>query len=153
MTDTIRAFEAGDLAYVMKRLRPADALELATVGLLDGDATERHLGGGYADILTWTHDGAVMGCLGVTPTADPLVGCVWSLFANEATPHWRFMARNTPRLLRHLSRNHGILMNVKDARNVDHIAWLQRIGFTFLERHENFVGTGKTFYTFMRIQE
>jgi hypothetical protein len=149
--DSFRPYRQGDLGRVWACLREEDLRELSAGGLTDPVALEDALTPMGAKMLTWdTNDGPVA-VLGVTPSGDPLVGLVWAVASDLARPRWRFAVRETEGALEWLAADYSVLANFKDARNINQIKWLQRVGFTFIARHAG--ENGLTYLEFLRIMK
>lgn len=146
-----RPYCEGDLLTIWPDLREEDRREYAAVGLTDPGTVEVLLRSFHPRMQTWDSDAGPLGVLGVTPGDDPGVGHVWAIVSDAARPRWRFAVRETERVLREMSSGFLVLSNVKDARNTAQIAWLKKLGFTFIGTHEDYLGSGVPFHEFVRI--
>lgn len=104
-----------------------------------------------ARMLTWDTEAGPVAVLGVTPSGFRTVGLVWAVASDLARPRWRFAVRETEGALRWLSRDHSVLANFKDDRNINQINWLKRVGFTFIAKHTG--ENGLTYLEFVRIMK
>lgn len=146
-----RPHRRGDLATIWKSLRPEDAREFATVGMTDPTLIEDIVLFGGGRFLTWETEVGPVAILGVSHSAEPDVGIVWAVASTAAVPRWRWAVRNTEGALKRLSKGKRLLTNYKDARNVQQINWLAKIGFVFFRLEENYAGSGQAFLQFARI--
>lgn len=150
-TNVFRPYRLGDLPNIWRDLRADDLREYAAVGVEDPLVIEAYLMG-YSDrVTTWDTESGPVAVLGVTPSWDTDIGLVWAVASTLAVPRWRFAARNTTGCLDRLGQGFMLLTNFKDSRNKQQINWLKRVGFTFINTHENFEGTGVAFHEFVRI--
>lgn len=146
-----RPYQVGDLPMIWPDLRPDDLREYVTVGAGDPRLVEQYLLGHTKRVTTWDTEAGPVAVLGVTPAPDPFVGLVWAVASTHATDRWRFAVRNTQACLDRLGKGFLVLANFKDSRNTQQINWLRKVGFTFINTHENFEGTGVAFHEFVRI--
>ncbi len=146
-----RPFRKNDLAAVWKTLRPEDLREFEALNLANPALIEHYILSSGKRMQTWDSELGPLAVLGITPDAEPGVGCVWAIASTLAVPRWRFAVRETEPQLKRLGRGYRLLYNFKDARNTAQIHWLRRLGFTFFHREENFGGSNLPFLQFARI--
>lgn len=151
--NSFRPYQAGDLPTVWKDIRQEDLREFQAVGLTNPHWLEEGIISGNEHVLTWDSDLGPLMVFGVDPDVDPRIGFLWSVGATKALKRWRFISRHVEGLITALGEGYLILTNYKDARNTVQIRWLQRIGFTFISRHEDFAGSGLPFLHFVRITQ
>lgn len=149
--DRFRPYRQGDLSRVWEDLREEDLRELSAGGMTDPQVLEDAITPMGARMLTWDTDRGPVSILGVTPSGDPRVGLVWAVASDHARPRWRFAVRKTEGALKWLARDHSVLANFKDDRNINQINWLKRVGFTFIARHTG--ENGLTYLEFVRIMK
>lgn len=79
-------------------------------------------------------------------------GAIWM----SATPHIETVPmtflKHSKLKLKELFNRYEILWNYVDARNVLHIKWLKWLGFTFINKHENYGYGQLPFYEFVQIR-
>lgn len=132
--NVFRPHAQGDLCRVWGTLSFEDLRELSSFGSVTPEEIEKALEMDGAQVLTWdTEDGPVAVC-GVTPGEYPGSAVVWLIPGSGAHKRWRWGVRHTEEVLLSLSKDYAVLYNIKDARNTKQIAWLKRLGFTFLNQ-------------------
>lgn len=149
--NNLRPYAQGDLCRVWEDIREDDRRELSANGLVDPEMIETNLLNMGARMQTWDTDEGPVCIYGSTPTQNPMVGLVWSLTANAAMPRWRFHAREAEGMLQWCAEGYDVLANFKDARNTTQVKWLQKVGFTFINRHQ--MPNGLTYLEFLRIMK
>lgn len=149
--NAFRPYRQGDLGRVWANLRAEDLRELSAGGMDDPTVIEDALTPMGARMLTWDTDEGPVAVLGVTPSGNRMVGLVWAVASEAARPRWRFAVRETEEALGLLARDHAVLANFKDDRNINQINWLKRVGFTFINRHKG--ENGLTYLEFVRIMK
>jgi hypothetical protein len=98
-------------------------------------------------------DGEIIAMYGIHhhPIFGEHQACVWMMSSPSLVKIKTEFVRQTPEQLRRFHSQYPLLWNLVDGRNVVHLAWLKRTGFTCLHRHDNFGPELRTFYEFVRI--
>ena len=143
-----------DIDYISPRLRRADYNEcLAATGQQPRGVLHVSLSLGDISLTLRAPDGDRVGLCGVVPCpALPEAGVVWMVATDDIYQHQTTFLRNSKRALQNLSKDYLVLFNCVDARNSVHIKWLQWMGFTFINKHENYGAEKRLFYEFVRIK-
>ena len=144
----------GDVEYIAPRLRQADRNEcLASTGKEPLGILKQSLNLGDTTLTLRAPTGDRVGVCGVVPsTAIPEAGIVWMVATDDIYQHQITFLRNSKRALQYLSEDYLVLYNCVDARNSVHIKWLKWMGFTFINKHENYGAEKRLFYEFVRIK-
>jgi len=144
----------GDVEYIAPRLRQADRDEcLASIGKEPLGILQQSLNLGDITLTLRAPTGERVGVCGVVPsTAIPEAGVVWMVATDDIYQHQITFLRNSKRALQYLSEDYLVLYNCVDARNSVHIKWLKWMGFTFINKHENYGAEKRLFYEFVRIK-
>ena len=144
----------GDVEYIAPRLRQADRNEcLASTGNEPLGILQQSLNLGDTTLTLRAPTGDRVGVCGVVPsTAIPEAGIVWMVATDDIYQHQITFLRNSKRALQYLSEDYLVLYNCVDARNSVHIKWLKWMGFTFINKHENYGAEKRLFYEFVRIK-
>ena len=142
-----------DIDYVSPRLRQADYNEcLASTGQQPRGVLHRGLTLGDISLTLRAPNGDRVGLCGVVPCpAIPEAGVVWMVATDDIYQHQTTFLRNSKKALQKLSEDYLVLFNCVDARNSVHIQWLKWMGFTFINKHENYGAEKRLFYEFVRI--
>lgn len=152
-TNTFRPYRRGDLKLLWKTLRAEDREELALVGLTTPALMEALVVPTSSSLLTWDSDAGPLAVLGAAPADDdPTFGYIWAIASTKAARRWRTAARHTEALLARLSQGYTTIGNLKPAGGTaQHIAWLRRLGFSFLKEEVRLGGGATSFHHFVRI--
>ena len=141
-----------DVRYMAERLRPADKAEVYAAGgvspyvaLLEGLSLS-------LDPMVGVDENDNPVCIGgVTPTQDPLVGCVWMLATTDIEKHKMSFLRRSRPWVEKWNSEFPVLTNCVDERNELHIKWLRWLGFVFICRHPFYGFEERPFLEFVRI--
>lgn len=148
---TLEAYSRGDLGSLWGDLRVEDRRELSVVGLTDPKFLEDACLLEGQMMFTIKYNGKVLAVFGrSTYPPEPDTAIIWLLAGKRSGRHWRYFVRNTNNILSLLGDGYMFFRNVKDFRNKKQIAWLRRLGFHFIEREEDFGGSGLPFIHFVR---
>lgn len=98
-------------------------------------------------------DGRVALIFGVVPSPEPLVGIVWAMGSDTLNMFSREFLKNCGRWVDRLHEHHPILFNVMDQRNYRHRAWLDWLGFTFIQLHPQWGVAKLPFLEFVRVKD
>ena len=80
-------------------------------------------------------------------------GCIWMCATNYIESVPMTFLKHSKLKLKELFNNYDMIWNYVDARNVVHIKWLKWLGFTIINKHNQF-GIGRIpFYEFVKIRE
>lgn len=129
-------------------MRLEDRRELEALGLHVTPALLELAVHGAHRASMWWIDGEPSVLMGITPGDEPFEGHPWVLATPRIGRRKRALVGLSRPALDTLAHGYTLLSNQKDARNVAHIRWLQRLGFVFMARRD--VG-GLPFLDFARI--
>lgn len=149
---SVRPARLGDASSLAPRLRASDIQEILAAGSPGPEASLRQ--GVELSTVSFAvvdEDDHPQLLMGVVPTGDPMAGYVWMLSADILTTHQITLMKWTPAWLDVMHRHFPVLTNAVDARNLVHIRWLKRMGFTFLETVHGYGPGHPPFLTFMRL--
>tara|TARA_R110000744_G_scaffold283007_1_gene394573 strand:- start:47 stop:493 length:447 start_codon:yes stop_codon:yes gene_type:complete len=144
----VRQSTQEDIDYLCNNLRPEDRKEV----IASHGSTKKALQIGL-DLSDecWTFlvedTNEIAGIYGVAKQCDT-VACVWLLTTPAVTKIWITFLRESKRLTKEMNKKYTILTNSVDAEYTTAIKWLKFLGFTFINKHNNW---GKTFLEFVRI--
>ena len=142
-----------DIDFIAPRLRKADYNEcMASTGQKPRGVLHRSLDLGDISLTLRASNGDRVGLCGVVPSPLAEAGIVWMVATDDIYQHQITFLRNSKRALKHLSEDYLVLFNCVDARNSLHIKWLRWMGFTFINKHENYGAEKRLFYEFVRIK-
>jgi len=148
---SIRPATAEDAEFLAPRLRQADKAELlAGSGTSPLDALMEGLRLSAPALVGVDDDDVPILMFGVAPIDDTL-GCVWMLSSDDIYKHKFTFLKRSKRVLDDFNKKWPVLFNVCDERNVDHIEWMRRLGYTFIARHPNYGQAGIPFIEFVRV--
>jgi hypothetical protein len=130
-----------DIEYLKDNLRDADVREIAAnSGEEPEDAL--HMGRQVSqECWVGLANGTPFVIFGVTAQ-----GGVWLLATKDIEKHKRHFLRQCRAWLNKLHAHHACLWNYVDERNTLHLAWLQWMGFVFVERLSTFGHEGRPFW-------
>lgn len=152
MANYLRETTRDDIEYVVPRLRKADYDEcLAATGKepLEALLYSYSLEGRHYTLVS--PSGEPVGLCGVVKSNIEGAGVVWMVATTAIMKHQMTFLRNSKEALGMLSEGYDVLFNCVDARNTVHMKWLKWMGFTFINKHENYGAEGRPFYEFVRI--
>tara|TARA_B100000780_G_scaffold275626_1_gene242616 strand:- start:2235 stop:2699 length:465 start_codon:yes stop_codon:yes gene_type:complete len=143
-----------DIDFIAPRLRKADYNEcLASTGQQPRYVFHKSFDLGAISLTLRAPNGDRVGLCGVVTSPNiEGAGVVWMVATDDIYQHQTTFLRNSKRALKHLSENYLVLFNCVDARNSVHIKWLRWMGFTFINKHENYGAEKRLFYEFVRIK-
>lgn len=122
-------------------LRTQDEAELRALGFADMGHVIRHC----VLLSDWCLAARVNGRLacifGVSPDGAP-----WMLGTDLVKTHRRILAREAPRYIRQMLKDHPRLVNRVHAANTVAVTWLRRVGFTLHPATPE--ANGEMFHTF-----
>ena len=90
---------------------------------------------------------------GVGRRRNPKVGTVWMLSSEELFDHRLQFVRTCSSWVERMMDGHDVLTNFVHAGNDVAIRWLRWLDFEFLERHEDFNGSGEDFWLFAKFRD
>jgi len=97
-------------------------------------------------------NGHIAAMFGVSTLSNqPTIGVIWYLGSDVTMKHPITMVKGGLKYTNQWFEKYNILMNIVDARNITHIAWLKRIGFKFLE--QPVMCGGYKFYQFFKTKQ
>lgn len=147
-----RPSQVFDVHQVAQRMREEDVAELrAANGVGPHDGLIR----GFCEsslCLTIVHNDQPIGMCGVRADDHyPELGYVWLLATPDLPKITRDFVRQTPAVLAQFHKRYPVLTNLVDERNAVHIRWLQRVGFTFINRHPQAGFEQRPFLEFIKL--
>ena len=131
----IRESIGADVLSMAPRLRLQDMAEIAA---RTGESPTDALGRGVADsrpCYTALYKGRPMAMFGVVPVktdAFPRTGAIWLLGTDDIKFLSKSFMRHTQPWLAIVCQGYDQVYNIVDARNMRHIVWLRRCGFSLL---------------------
>ena len=152
MNKYLRPTTVEDVMFLAPNLRQADRKEcLAATGreplgvLLDG----LRLADTTMTMVAPT--GIPVGIVGVGKSAVEDAGSIWLCATDDIEKYQMTFLRNSKQVLKQLQQEYLVLHNFADARNELHIKWLRWMGFSFINKHEQWGFEQRPFYEFVRI--
>ena len=152
MNKYLRPTTVEDVMFLAPNLRQADRNEcLAATGreplgiLLDG----LRLADKTMTMVAPT--GIPVGIVGVGKSAVEDAGSIWLCATDDIEKYQMTFLRNSKQVLKQLQQEYLVLHNFADARNELHITWLRWMGFSFINKHEQWGFEQRPFYEFVRI--
>lgn len=148
----IRKATLADMRGLAPRLREEDRSEcLAATGLPPELLLPLSLS--KDEVWVFVINGTPEAVLGLSPVdRHPYFGLVWMLATPEIFNQRRALLRLTPEVLDMLHSRYPLLGNHVDMRNVTHVRWLKRLGFSFLRVHKEFGVSRTPFIEFARLR-
>lgn len=150
----VRPGVGSDVQAIAPRLRTADLAEVvAHSGLSAVDA----LGQGFLAserCMTVEFNGRPSAMFGIVPsgiTGFPRLGHVWLLGTDDIHLFSRQFLRQSVPWLKEICTGYDIVGNVVDARNAEHVRWLEWLGFRFVKKHDRLGHLGLPFLEFVKI--
>lgn len=146
----VRIAELDDCKVIADNIRDADRDEIQAasgqtplVGILAGYE--------HSDVpFTILADGVPAAMFGAGPAA-PGVGMIWLLGTDLLLGNTTRFLRESRFWLEQCARPYDLLFNYVDARNTVHIRWIEWLGFTFINQHDDFGVERRPFLEFVRI--
>jgi RimJ/RimL family protein N-acetyltransferase len=149
-----RPSKTEDVYVLAPKLRKQDIDELeASSGLDPMEALSYSFHGEGESNSIIAPDGEVIGMFGVGPTLDPLVGVPWLLASPRLPEVSREFIPQSLEWVKQKNEEYPMLYNAVDVRNTVAIRWLRYLGFTFIQRIEEYGIGKKPFYEFVRIHD
>jgi|TARA_R110000868_G_scaffold171705_4_gene407422 hypothetical protein len=150
---TWRLADTDSVLQVAKDLRQGDVDEgMAMYGV---DA-RIYLPIAYQPKSTWvlsTVKSGDFGLAGVSATGTEGVGQIWMVSTDAIYDNRMEFLRGTKVFVEEMHNQYPILFNWIDARQKDHLKWLQWAGFRAIAHHERFGASGIPFVTMTRIRQ
>lgn len=141
-----------DIDFVAPRLRKADYNEcLASTGQKPRGVLLKGLDLGDITLTLRSPSGDRVGLCGVVSSPLENAGVIWMCATDDIYQHQMTFLRNSKAALAHLGEDYSVLFNCVDARNTVHMKWLDWMGFTFINKHEQYGAAKLPFYEFVRI--
>lgn len=151
---TIRPATLADAVSLAPRLRQADLAEIkATTSMPPEAVLKESITDGLETYAAEGTDGLVIALFGIArfPNQDPDEAVVWMVGSDDSVRNKTAFVRAAREFLKSAHQRFPLLWNVIDARNVVHIKWLKRFGFTAIRRHERLGVEQRPFIEFIRI--
>jgi hypothetical protein len=148
----VKQAEYLDVTKLWKTLRKADVEEIqAASGLHPSEALLLGYEHSIECYTIWA-EGERLGMFGVVlEEVNPSIGRVWLLGTDLIPTHKIEFLRKSTEFVVDFNKRFPVLFNNIDARNEVHIKWLQWLGFSFINKIENYGHEGRLFYQFVRI--
>ena len=141
-----------DAKQLAPTLREEDIAECKAHSNIDGE-TALVLGvqHSHLPIGIYLDNNKCISIVGVVPE-EKKIGRIWLLASNDLKEvlSYRFL-KHSKGVCELLNKSFPILYNYVDARNDLHIKWLKWMGFTFINKHEQFGYEQKPFYEFIKL--
>lgn len=125
--------KAEDVYELTNKLRAEDVMECQAAGHTPAEALMN--GYTYSEIcLTAKVKGKAEAMFGVCSVNQPKgFGVVWYLGSNESFNYPISLVKKGRKYVKEWLKKYTVLFNCVDKRNVRHIEWLKRLGFTFTQ--------------------
>jgi hypothetical protein len=131
-----------DVEYIAPKLRTADKNECqAATGKEPLDVLLSSLEIGDLTLTLRTPQGERVGLCGVVASHLDNAGIIWMCATDDIYQHQMTFLRNSKAALAKLSQGYTVF----------HMKWLDWMGFTFINKHENYGAENRPFYEFLRI--
>jgi len=132
---------AADIEDLAANLRRQDVAELQALGFTNLHHVVHYCV--HESEWSWAaHVGSGLACIfGVSPEGAP-----WMLGTDLVKTHRRILAREAPRYIRQMLKDHPRLVNRVHAANTVAVTWLRRVGFTLHPATPE--ANGEMFHTF-----
>ena len=132
----LRVATEEDCIYLSKRLRQEDFQEIKAVS-------------GLSPLVICNKKNKPVAMLGVVPQG--LFGAIWMVGTEDLKKISLSFIRNCKGVCDVLQKDYQLLNNFVDARNTLHINWLKWMGFTFINKHQQYGIERRLFYEFVKI--
>lgn len=146
----IRIATEKDCWFLSKNLRKEDYQEIqavtglpAILSLLSGLKISQ------VPLVVCNEKNKIILMLGVVPNG--LVGTIWMVGTKDLKKMSLTFIKNCKEIFKILKNNFQIIHNYVDARNILHIKWLKWMGFSFINKHNNYGIEKRLFYEFVKI--
>lgn len=139
-----------DCHYLSTRLREDDYQEIKA--MTGYPALESLLAGLHLSdvpMVICNEQNIPVAMLGVVPQG--LLGFIWMVGTDDLKKISLSFLRNSKDVCDVMKDKYQLLYNFVDARNTLHITWLKWMGFTFINKHNQYGIEGKLFYEFVKI--
>ena len=154
MNKYLRETTIDDIAFLAPNLRQADKNECqAATGRKPYDVMADGLKWGDKTLTMVAPTGIPVGLLGVGRSMIEDAGNIWLTATDDIEKYQMTFLRHSKRVLHELQQDYLVLHNFVDARNSLHIKWLKWMGFSFINKFENFGVEQRPFFEFVRIKD
>jgi hypothetical protein len=146
----VRVARKADAQYIAKRLRKADLLELkATTKSNPSVALMASLwvSNPCYSLLVY---GEPVALVGLVPQKD--TGVIWMMGTDKMLQIKRPFLRGCKEWVNYFLELKPILFNYIHEKNTLHIKWLRWLGFSIINKKDNFGLNGENFYEFVKIK-
>jgi hypothetical protein len=152
MTPHYRPSVPEDVLVLAPKLRKQDKDEvMAAAGLTAEQALSlSFLSEGEHNTII-SGDGEIIGMFGVSTTSDPNIGTPWLLASPELPKVTKQFIPQSLEWVKQKNKEFPLLINYVAAQNTVAIRWLRYLGFTFIQRIEEYGVGKKPFIEFVRI--
>jgi len=146
----LRVATEEDCIYLSTRLRKEDYQEIKAVTGLEPVISLR-VGFKISDVplVICNSENIPVAMLGVV--SQGLIGAIWMVGTEDLKKISLSFIRNCKDVCNVLKSKHQLLYNYVDARNTLHINWLKWMGFTFINKHQQYGKERRLFYEFVKI--
>lgn len=146
----LRVATQEDCHYLSTRLRKEDYQEIkAMTGMSALNSLLIGLSSSDVPMVICNKDNKPIAMLGVVPQGQ--LGLIWMVGSNDLKKISLSFIRNCKEVCVVMKSKYKLLYNFVDARNTLHINWLKWMGFTFINKHNQYGIEGKLFYEFVKI--
>lgn len=150
----VRPASVADACDVAARLREEDRQEVLAADGLEPSLVLPALVREGREVFAAGIEGGppevLFGCDPVEGT--PVLGIIWLVSTPALYRHPKEFVRTSRRIFESYHARYPVLGNYVDARNTDHIRWLQRMGCRMLRRIESFGAQSRPFFEFASVR-
>lgn len=146
----VRKTRMSDAKYIAERLRKADLLELKANTTASPDVALMHSVWQSNPCYTICYFGEPIGIFGLCPQKD--IGVVWMMGTDKVLRIKNTFLKASKEWINYFLELTPILFNFIHEKNTLHIKWLRWLGFSIINKKENFGINGETFYEFVKIK-
>ena len=150
MRSFIRMATLDDVAHVANAMRVRDVEEIRAAS---GESPLEALTGGVrASTYSWAvcDDTGPFALFGVSPFVGD-VGSPWMLATDRVKFHKRIFIEDAPHYIQLMQDRYPILLNYVDARHIDSLRWLRRMGFRFTGFSPTYGFERRPFFQFSKV--
>ena len=146
----VRKTRMSDAKYISSRLRKADLMELRANSGSAPDVSLMHSVWASNPCYTICLYGEPIAIFGICPQKD--VGVIWMMGTDKVLRIKTTFLKASKEWVNYFLELKPILFNFIHEKNTLHIKWLRWLGFSIINRLENFGKNGETFYEFVKIK-
>ena len=147
----VRKTRMSDVKYIASRLRKADLIELKANSPSSPDVALMHSVWLSNPCYTICLYGEPIALFGLCPQKE--VGVIWMMGTDKVLHIKQTFLRASKEWLNYFLELKPVLFNFIHEKNTLHIKWLRWLGFSIINKLENFGINGETFYEFVKIKK